>query len=117
MKKIIAFVVLFSPLSVFAEEITNASGVAASVASIFNLIIGLLISLAVLFIIYNVVMYFVKGGESADRAAAGMSILWGIVGLFVILSIWGLVAILRGTFQTDDTGYTVTIPVPAVEGE
>lgn len=64
-----------------------------------NTIIGVLIAIAVIFIVYNVLMFIVKAGTD-DRKTYQKAILWGIVGLAVILSIWGLVAILTNTFGT-----------------
>ncbi len=103
MKKIIAFVLAASPLSVFAQNpITNVNDVASKASQLGNLIIGLAISIAVLWIIINVVRYLIATNDPDKRKEGGKGILFGIVGLFVILSIWGLVAILRNTFRTND---------------
>src|SRR4051812_31576646 len=101
MKKIIAFVLAGSPLLAFAQPITDINSLALKTTNIGNLIIGLAISLAVLFIIVNVVRYLIAGGEE-DRKKGGQAILYGVIGLFIILSIWGLVAILKNSFRTAD---------------
>lgn len=103
MKKFIAIVsaAFFSPILAFAQTpLTNIDTVATKATNIGNLVIGLAISLAVIWIIISVVRYLIAGGEE-DRKKGGMAILWGVVGLFVILSIWGLVNILRNSFKTD----------------
>jgi flagellar biosynthesis protein FlhB len=82
-------------------NITNIDQVAQKGVNIGNLIIEIAISVAVLFIIINTIRYFIIDAE-ADRKAAGMMVFYSIVGLFVILSIWGLVAILRNSFRTQD---------------
>jgi hypothetical protein len=46
-----------------------------------------------------------------ERAAHRSSILWGLVGLAVILSIWGLVAILRNTFNTQNQTPAQDFPI------
>ena len=57
--------------------------------------------MAVLYIVYACVRYFVMGKEGDEgRKEAGMKILWGIVGLFIIVSLWGLVNLLVNTFPT-----------------
>ncbi len=100
MKKIFAFVLAFLPLGAFAQ-IRNINDVAGKATNIGNLIIELAIALAVIWIIINVVRYLIAGGPD-QKKEGGMAILWGVVGLFVILSIWGLVAILRNSFATQD---------------
>ncbi len=119
MKKIIASVLAFSPVLAFAQQpITDINTLSTKATDIGNLVIALAISLAVIWIIVSVVRYLIAGGEE-DRAKGGKAILWGVVGLFVILSIWGLVAILKNTFRTQDNipvteiNRTTTLPVPA----
>lgn len=121
MKKIIAFVssiALLSPLLVSAQQLTDINSVATKATNIGNLVVGLAISFAVIFIIFSVIKYLIAGGEE-DKKKGGMAILYGVIGLFVILSIWGLVAILRNSFRTQDqipTGdinRVLTLPPPA----
>ena len=100
MKKLIALAVLLAPLSVFAQQITDANSLTNKITNIGNTIVVLLISFAVIWIIISVVRYLIAGGDNEKRKEGGFRILWGVVGLFVILSIWGLVAILKNTFDT-----------------
>lgn len=113
MKKLIALALTLAPVSVFAQQITDANSLTSKLKSIGDTVVVLLISFAVIWIIISVVRYMLAGSE--DRSARGKDILWGIVGLFVILSIWGLVAILKGTFTTNTnvpTNQFPTIPIP-----
>ncbi len=108
MKKLIASTFgsasFLTPLLAFAQQpISDINAVANKAVNIGNLVIGLTISLAVIWIIIGVFRYVIAGGKNEDdRKKGGMDILYGVVGLFVILSIWGLVAILRNSFRTQD---------------
>ncbi len=111
MKKLIALVsgaAVLSPLLAFAQTIKNIDDVAAKGVSIGNLIIGISISLTVLWIIVSIVRYFIADGDDM-RKNMGSAILYGVIALFAILSIWGLVAILRNTFRTNDSAPTDAI--------
>jgi len=102
MKKIISFVTLMAPLSVFAQTpVTDVTTLAQKLISIGNVVIYLLISLAVIFIIWNVVMALIKGSEPEAKKSALANIGYGVLGLAIILSIWGLVNILVNTFTTE----------------
>ncbi len=90
-------------------------------SDIINVLIWFLVSLGVIYIVWNAVQFIRKAGTD-DRAQYQSAILWGIVGLFIILSIWGLVNILRRTFnignaqnqieaQQDINGLIVPVPV------
>jgi Type IV secretion system pilin len=107
MKKILSIVAFLAPSVAMAQTqtITDVNSLTAKIVGIGNIVIYLLVSLAVIYIIWNTVQYFIKGnsGEENDRRKSGMGILWGIVGLAVILSIWGLVGILTNTFRTTPT--------------
>ncbi|OHA46994.1 MAG: hypothetical protein A2541_01070 [Candidatus Taylorbacteria bacterium RIFOXYD2_FULL_36_9] len=65
--------------------------------SLLRSILVLLVSLAVVWFIWNVVRYSMskdleKKGEAKDQ------MIWGIVAIAVIVSIWGLVALLQRAF-------------------
>ena len=109
MKKLIALLVAFVPVSAFAQSLTtisNINDVSDKFTQILNTSVIILISFSVVWIIVNVVRYLIAGGEE-DRKKGGMAILWGVVGLFVILSIWGLVAILKNSFKTNSENIPV----------
>ena len=115
MKKFIAVLIAIAPSFAFAI-IDNADSLVSKLVAIGNTVTQILVAFAVIWIIYNVVRYIIKA-DSDDRKPIGNAILWGIVGLFVILSIWGLVNILRGTFSTNTDGPATTdIPhIPNLE--
>ena len=109
MKKLFAVIVSLVPTVAFAQApITDVNGLSSRIIGIGNIVAYLLVSLAVIFIIWNVVIYLIKSSGDEGKSKAGMNILWGIVGLFVIVSIWGLVNILTNTFKTTPT--TQAIP-------
>lgn len=100
MKKTLAFIVAFLPSLALAQTapIRDVNTLTGTLTSIGNVVIQLLIAFAVIYIIFNVVRYIMSSNDPAKRKEIGAGILYGIVGLFVILSIWGLVAILTGSF-------------------
>ena len=103
MKKLItSLAVTFAPALVFAQinaPVRDVNSLAAKTVGIGNTIIGVLIAIAVIFIIYSVLMFIIHAGDE-KRGEYQKAVLWGIVGLAVILSIWGLVSILTTTFGT-----------------
>ncbi len=103
MKKILPTLLLLIPSIANGQslsQISNVNNLATRIAGIGNIITYLLVGLAVIYIVWHVVQYFIKA-EGGDRKEVGMNILWGIVGLFIIVSLWGLVNILVNTFYTD----------------
>lgn len=112
MKKLIASLLVLVPSVAFAQTsaITDVNGLTFKLTNLGNTFIGLLIAVAVIWIIFNVVRFIINA-DSEDRGKYRSAVLWGIVGLFVILSIWGLVKILTNTFRTDTTTPVSSFPV------
>lgn len=71
-------------------------------------IIPIVMTLALLYFIYGVVNFFLAPDAGDKKREEGKKfMLWGIIGLFVMISVWGLVSILTSTFDTGG----VTIPL------
>jgi hypothetical protein len=92
MKKLIALLIAFSPAIAFAQ-VTDADSLAARLINLGNLVVYVLISLAIVYVIFGVVKYFIAGGEDGKKVGQDV-IVRGVIGLAVIFSIWGLVALL-----------------------
>jgi Na+/proline symporter len=99
MKKIISALVAFLPSVALAQTITDVNSLTYKLTNLGNVFIEILIAFAVIWIIFNVVRFMSSSDDKRSEYRGG--ILWGIIGLFVILSIWGLVRILTNTFRTD----------------
>ena len=49
------------------------------------------------------------GGEGKEGASKGIQLmLWGIIAIFVMVSIWGIIGLLRSTFRV--TSNTAIVP-------
>lgn len=68
-------------------------------------VLPLLITLALIFVIVGIVKFIVNMDNEEARKQGKNFMIWGVVSLFVIMSVWGLVAILGNTF-----GIGVIIP-------
>ena len=67
-------------------------------------IIPLLFAIAVIMFIVGVIRFFIIGaGEEAKRTQGKQFMIWAIVALAVMVTVWGLVRILGDTFNIDST--------------
>lgn len=81
--------------------LTNVTTVIARIQNLINAVIPLLVGIAVLVIVYGVISFITKAADEEARANAKQFIIWGIIGVFIMLSVWGLVTILYNSFGTD----------------
>ena len=64
-----------------------------------NAIIPLIFALAVAAFVWGVVQFFFLNADDVEKKSKGKQfMIWGIVALAVMLSVWGLVGILGSTF-------------------
>lgn len=120
MKKILALLASIAPaLIVAAGENTPAGSAARSIDGILNWLIGLaaralplLILAALVLFLFGIVRRFFWAKEGTDKGEAGKFILWGIVALFVMVSVWGLVNVLKGTFNLDTNNIPAAPAIP-----
>jgi hypothetical protein len=61
-------------------------------------VIPLILGLALVVFVYGVMQYVLNEADEGKREKGKQFMVWGIVALTVMLSVWGLVAILGGTF-------------------
>jgi hypothetical protein len=106
LRTIIASLALFllSTASVHAQvhEISGTT-VPQYLDSIKDFIVGGLVPLvfAVAFVtfIWGIFLYFIAGGANEEKRDQGKQLaIWGIVAFFVMISVWGIVNVLVGTF-------------------
>ena len=106
MKKIVysAIAYLF-PAVALAQTLSfeNLNGPISSLGTIINRIIPIVIGLAVLAFLWGVLRYVIAQEDPEERAKARWFMVWGIVALFVMVSVWGLVRILQNTLGVTGT--------------
>ncbi|MDP1625194.1 MAG: hypothetical protein Q8L64_05520 [bacterium] len=66
-------------------------------AAVVNPLVQLMFAAAIVYFIYGVYVYFIKGDGDADRTQGKNHILWSTVGLFIMISVWGIIAVLERT--------------------
>ncbi|MES2023207.1 MAG: pilin [Patescibacteria group bacterium] len=72
-----------------------------------NSIIPLLFLFASIVFMWGVIQYVIGGQEEAKKDKGKQFMFWGIIALFVAVSVWGLVGILTGTFNLKTTAPSV----------
>lgn len=62
-------------------------------------LIPMFMMLALIYVIIAAIEYIQANEDSQKKAEKRQQIFWGIIGLFVIMSVWSLVAIVQNTFN------------------
>ncbi len=116
MKKVLAYssIVFAAPFVAFAEgaQYTTANGIGSVIgllSGLVNALIPLMIGAALVAFFWGLIMYIYKG--ACKKGASKALMIWALVALFVMVSVWGLINLLQ-----DSLGITgnETVPVPKV---
>jgi len=83
------------------------------VMGILSQVVILLIALAVVFFLYGILKYIGSGDDEESRKKGKNLVIYGIIGLFVMISFWGIVNILVNTFELNTAPY---VQVPYFDG-
>ena len=84
---------------VSSAAISNVSDVGTFIIStINNVLVPVLFAVAFMVFLWGAFDVFILGAQSEEIKEKGKNLmLWGLIGFFVMVSIWGLVNILTGT--------------------
>jgi hypothetical protein len=96
--KIAALSLLAFPLSAHAQ-LAGLQGLLEQANAFVSRLIPFVIGIAVLVFLWGVLVFITHAGDETARANGRQLMLWGIIGLFVMVSVWGLVRILGDTLN------------------
>lgn len=77
---------------------TFADIVNDSILPIFDSAIALIMTIAVLAFVFGAARFVLLAGDDKSRSEGKQMMLWGIISLAVMVSVWGLVQIVKTTF-------------------
>lgn len=105
MKKFLLGLITFAvaPFMASAAAANSLSDLLAIFVSIISALMPFIVALAVLYFIWGVFQFVAAAGDEEARTAGRDKMIYGIIGIFVMVSVWGLVNLLGGTFGLNST--------------
>ncbi len=94
---VLALAAVLLPALAFAQNVQNFGDVIKLILSFIRMLIPLVVALTLLVFMWGIFQLVRSGSEDARKEAISV-ITYGIVSLFVMVSVWGLVNILTSTF-------------------
>lgn len=109
MKKVIALsATLGAPVVAFAQ-LGNITNIVTALGNIVNLLIPIAFAAALLFFFWGLAQYILSSGNEEAKEKGKQMMLWGILALFVMASIWGIVTFLGTALGITQSG-SITVP-------
>ena len=110
MKRILSFIVLL-PLPLFAADFRSF---VFEIVDVINLIIELLGGVALFYFFWGIATYIKAAGDEKALEKGKNIMIWGVVGLFVLVSMSGILAFLYAQLGFSEP-FKTTIYLPQVE--
>lgn len=106
---------VFLPALAFAQQqpLGNLSTLIDRFGEIIKALIPIMVGVAVVVFIYGVIRYVLAGGDGEKRKEGTKFMIAGIIGLFVIASLYGLIFVLQEAFGVQGGG---SITPPTING-
>jgi len=117
---LVGIVLASAPVAVFAQvtggqaavcvpgQISTLQGVICKLNEILGAVLPFLIALGVIFFVRGVITFVIADDEEAKTSGRNRMI-YGIIGLAVIIGLWGLVRIVTNTFGLSNV-QNITLP-------
>jgi len=97
-----------------AQREGTIEGILCKVGQILNLAIPIVITLGILYFIWGIISFVIANDEEAKKRGRDR-IIYGVIGLAVIVAVWGLVYLLLDTFGIKDNADINNVTFPTVE--
>jgi predicted membrane channel-forming protein YqfA (hemolysin III family) len=104
------FLATFAPLAAFAQNQGLQNILVNNIQPLLNAIIPILITIGVVYFIWGIVQYVIADDEKAKDAGKNR-MMWGLIGLFVIVTFWGLIQVIGNTLDVQDVDPSGTINI------
>lgn len=96
---------IISPMTVWAQTTTTIKSIANDLTGLLESLVPVLVGVGLLAFIFGLTEYIFQAGNKGAVETGRNRMITGIIGLFAIATIWGLVQLLGATL---DLGITTT---------
>ena len=109
MKKAILVALAFAPSLVFAQSLGNLEILVRSIGRLINLALPIVVAIALLAFFWGLVKFIFGQGNEESKTDGKKLMIWGLVALFVMVSVWGLVRFMGNALGVNQ-GDTIIVP-------
>ena len=97
-KALLAFSVFALPLVSSAQDLDNLNTLADSIGGLINTLVPIVFTLALLYFFWGLADFVRKvGGNEMEEGKNKM--IWGLITLFVMASVWGIIKFIGDAFS------------------
>jgi len=89
----------------------DLQGILNELATLIQTATPLVVALALLFFFWGLATYILAAGNEEKKKNGRSIMVWGVLALFIMVSVWGIINVIRTTFGLENN----QVEVPSVE--
>ncbi|MHB1330391.1 MAG: pilin [Minisyncoccota bacterium] len=113
MKKLLYATLAFAPMVAGAQSLNNIDTLLENIGDLVSAALPIVVGLALLGFFWGLMKFIFSAGDEDAKEKGKQIMIYGIVALFVMVAVWGLVEFIAESLGVDTDGEAV---VPGVEG-
>ncbi len=110
MKKFIIPVLVFTPFLASAQAFGNVNTLLVGFKTLVDTATPIVVGLALLGFFWGLAVFVFNAANEEKRAEGRSVMIWGVVALFVMMSVWGLVRFIGIAVDIPTDGGTMSVP-------
>ena len=114
MKKIIIPALLLTPFLVRAQSLGNVETLIDSIGRIIGVALPIVVALALLGFFWGLAQFIFAAGDESKKDQAKSHMIWGLVALFVMVGVWGLVGFIGDALNIQQGDSVIVPSVPGI---
>lgn len=109
LRTFILFVLFTGPLCVHGQSFDYVKTILQDFLKLIGILVPIITALALIMLMWSAVE-LIRANKDETRTEGRKKVMWGIVALFVLVSVWGIVVVLQSMFFTGSSMPNAQIP-------
>ncbi len=98
----------------FASAQGDLTSFVRTIGNIVNLLVPIVSTLAIVFFFFGLAKYVLNAGDEERKAEGKNIMIWGVLAMFVLVTIWGIIGFLQKTVGNTQGPSNINIELPDV---
>ncbi len=109
LSRVLPWLPVLAALTPLVASAQTVGSIITVIRSVVDVLIPLFMAIGVLVFLWGIIKYITAGGDAEKEKSARGYIIYGLIGILVMIAFWGIIKVALGTFGVQEGG-TVTPP-------
>ncbi|HCC05605.1 TPA: hypothetical protein DEP58_04905 [Patescibacteria group bacterium] len=96
-------VLLVIPACIHAQDFSYMTSLGESLLVVASTLVPILLGIALIVFVWGLLVFIAKADNEQERDAGKQKMFWGIIGLFVLVSVWGIILLMQDIVGVEGT--------------